>query len=315
MLVTLDDKVTLEVPLEDLAVHEPEYKNLIAFLKAMEFSTLTRRVAEFASVDAGAIDPSAAAPQSQRGGAPAAVASVPSASPGLPLSGGGMTAKPRPGAPIDPAVPVTPQSLASARLEQARQMKIDRAAYEIVLDLKRLKAWVARAHDTGVVALNAETVGEDPMQAPLCGIALALAPNEACYVPLAHRKAGNGDGLFGGGLAEGQISETDALAALKPLLEDGSVLKVGQNLKFEMQLFAVRGIALRGIEDTMLMSYALDAGRFGHSLDALAPRYFSHAAVDYNDVIGTGKAKVAFDHVEYDKAAPMSSRMPTSRCA
>ena len=85
VLVTLDDKVTLEVPLADLAVHEPGYKNLIAFLKAMEFSTLTRRVAEFASVDAGAIDPSAAAPQSQRAAAPAAVASAPSASPGLPL--------------------------------------------------------------------------------------------------------------------------------------------------------------------------------------------------------------------------------------
>jgi DNA polymerase-1 len=302
VLVTLDQNVKLDVPLADLAVHEPDHKLLIAFLKGMEFSTLTRRVAEFAGVDAGAIDPSAAAPQIQRASA-SAPAPASSASPGLPLTGGGMTPKPRPGA-AAPAVATTPQSLAAARLEAARTAKVDRAAYEIVQSIDRLKAWIARARDLGVVAVNTETIGEDPMQAPLCGIALAVGPNEACYVPLAHRKAGNGDGLFGGGLAAGQISETDVLAALKSLLEDASVLKVGQNLKFEMQIFAVRGIQLRAHEDTMLMSYVLDAGRFGHGLDALAPRYFNHAAVDYNDVIGTGKAKVAFDHVEYDKAAP-----------
>ena len=171
-------------------------------------------------------------------------------------------------------------------------------------DIERLKAWIARAQDIGAVALNIETIGEDPMQAALCGVALAVAPNEACYVPLAHRKAGNGDGLFGGGLAPDQMSEDRALAALKPLLEDPGVLKIGQNLKFELQVFAVRGIEMRSHEDTMLMSYVLDAGRFGHSLDALAPRYFNHAAVDYNDVIGSGKAKVGFDHVTFEKAAP-----------
>ena len=172
-------------------------------------------------------------------------------------------------------------------------------------DLDRLKAWVARATDIGVVAINAETVGEDPMQAFLCGLALAVAPNEACYVPLAHRKAGNGDGgLFSEGFAPGQISEADALAALKPLLENPGVLKIGQNLKFEWQIFAVRGIEMRAHEDTMLMSYVLDAGRFGHGLEALAPRYFNHTAVGYNDVIGTGKAKVGFDCVPFEKAAP-----------
>src|SRR5205085_1705267 len=96
-LVTLDDNVKLEVALSDLAVHEPDHKRLIAFLKAMEFSTLTRRVAEFASVDAGAIEASSAAPTSRRATAPT---SMPSASPGLPLTGGGMTPKPRPGAPV-----------------------------------------------------------------------------------------------------------------------------------------------------------------------------------------------------------------------
>ena len=297
-LVTLDDKVELDVPLADLAVHEPEYKNLVAFLKQMEFSALTRRVAEFAGLDSGAIEASKTiAPTTDR---PAASGG---AAPGLPLMGGGMAVKPRPGA-TEPAVPVTPQSLSAARLEAARKQKIDRARYEIVQNIGRLNEWIARAHKAGIVAINIETIGEDPMQAGLCGLALAVAPNEACYVPLAHRKAGDGDGLFGGGLTAGQMSEDEVLTSLEPLLEDPGVLKIGQNVKFELQLFAVRGIDARSLEDTMLMSYVLDAGRFGHTLDALAPRYFDHMAMDYNDVIGTGKAKVTFDCVEFEKAAP-----------
>jgi len=297
-LVTLDDKVKLDVPLPDLAVHEPEYRKLVAFLKQMEFSALTRRVAEFAGLDSGAIEASkVVTPNTDRPAASGAAA------PGLPLTGGGMTVKPRPGA-TEPAVPVTPQSLSAARLEAARKAKVDRSRYEIVQNLDRLNEWIARAHKAGVVAINIETIGEDPMQAGLCGLALAVAPNEACYVPLAHRKAGDGDGLFGGGLAPDQMLEEEALAALKPLLEDPGVLKIGQNVKLELQLFAVRGIEARSLEDTMLMSYVLDAGRFGHTLDALAPRYFDHMAMGYNDVIGTGKAKVTFDCVEFEKAAP-----------
>src|SRR5262245_41043729 len=300
-LVTLDQNVKLEVPLADLAVHEPDYTQLIAFLKAMEFSSLTRRVAEFSGTDAGAIDPSSVkAPKSDRIATPAAATP---AAPGLPLTGGGMTVKPRPGAPA-PAAEVTPQMLAAARTEAARNARVDRKAYEIVLGADRLKDWAARAQTAGTVAINLQTIGEDPMQAELCGIALALAPNEACYVPLAHRKAGDGDGLFGGGLAPDQISEKDALAALKSMLEDPGVLKVGQNVKFELQVFAVRGIEMRAFEDTMLMSYVLDAGRFSHGLDALAPRYLNHAAVDYNDVIGTGKATVGFEQVTFERAAP-----------
>ena len=100
------------------------------------------------------------------------------------------------------------------------------------------------------------------------------------------------------------------------MLEDASVLKVGQNLKFEMQVFAVRGIALRAHEDTMLMSYVLDAGRFGHGIDALSPRYFNHAAVDYNDVIGTGKGQGRRSTPSSPaRPRPTSSRMPTCRCA
>src|ERR1044072_5142646 len=153
-LVTLDDKVALEVPLADLAVHEPEHKKLIAFLKQMEFSALTRRVAEFAGLDPGAIEASKVitSKTDRPGAAPGGAA------PGLPLTGGGMTIKPRPGA-TQPAVPVTPQSLSAARLEAARKQKIDRSRYEIVQNIARFKEWVTRAHGAGVVAINIQQIG------------------------------------------------------------------------------------------------------------------------------------------------------------
>ena len=103
-------------------------------------------------------------------------------------------------------------------------------------DAKRLKEWVARAQDLGIVAIDTETSTLDPMQATLCGFSLAVAPNEACYVPLAHRVGGEKGSLFASDLAPEQMSEPDALAALKPLLEDRGVLKIGQNLKFDWQI-------------------------------------------------------------------------------
>ena len=117
-----------------------------------------------------------------------------------------MTPKPRPGA-AAPAVAVTPQMLAAARLRSGAQRQDRPLALRDRAGRRAAQAWIARARDLGAVAINIETIGEDPMQAELCGIALAVAPNEACYVPLAHRKGGNGDGLFGGGLAPDQISE------------------------------------------------------------------------------------------------------------
>src|SRR3954462_9147177 len=158
-LVTLDAHVALDVPLADLAVHEPEYKKLIAFLKQMEFSALTRRVAEFAGLDSGAIEASKVV--TARTDRPAASGS---AAPGLPLTGGGMATKPRPGA-TDPAVPATPQTLSAARLEAARRKKLDRSRYEIVKNMGRLREWITRAHSAGVVAINIQPIGDDPMRA------------------------------------------------------------------------------------------------------------------------------------------------------
>jgi DNA polymerase-1 len=132
-----------------------------------------------------------------------------------------------------------------------------------------------------------------------------VAPDEACYVPLAHRNGGQGGNgsLFAGDIAPDQLTEAAALAAVKPLFEDKSVLKVGQDLKFAWQMFARRGIEIEPYDDTMLMSYVTDAGRSDHALGPLAKRYFGHATVDVNELIGSGKSRITFDAVDIAKAA------------
>ena len=140
------------------------------------------------------------------------------------------------------------------------------------------------------------------MQAGLCGFSLAVAPNEACYVPIGHKKDGGGDGLFDAGLAPDQIKEADALKVLKPLLEDKSVLKVGQNLKYDWLVFAQRGIEMQGYDDTMLISYVLDAGKGSHGMDELAKRWLDHDTIHFHHVAGSGKSQVTFDCVAIDKA-------------
>jgi DNA polymerase I len=322
-LVTLDDHVKLAVPLGDLAVHEPDYKRLIAFLKAMEFNGLMRRVAEFASVDAGAIDAEGrlaghhgtqastgalASPPGGEGGTARAV--VPAPGDGfkgqamLPLSVAPADLVRR-GSSEAPANFVSnPAALAAARREAARSEKFDRAKYETVRNLERLKAWVERARDVGMVAVDVVAANPDPMRAELCGISLAVAPNEACYVPLSHRQGGEGGeaGLFQGDIAPDQIAERAALETLAPLLADFGVLKIGHDLKFAWQIFALRGIEIAAYDDTMLMSYALDAGRNNHGLVSLAEHTFNHAALDLNDLIKAGKSRIAFDAVGIDRA-------------
>ena len=310
-LVTLDQNVPLDVPVDQLAVHEPDYKHLIAFLKAMEFNTITRRVAEKAEIDASQVEAdaklaSSSIPplQGEGGAASAAPGGVigdlfPPPSPTLPHKGGGST-NAAPGT-------LTPISLAAARAEAAREQKIDRSKYECVRTLARLKEWIARAHELGVVAVDTETTSLDPMQATLCGFSLALAPNEAFYAPLAHKKDGGGDGLFDAGLAADQIKEEDALKVLKPLLEDKSILKVGQNLKYDWLVFAQRGIEIQGYDDTMLISYVLDAGKGGHGMDDLSEKWLGHKTIHFGDVAGTGKSRVTFDCVAIDKATEYAS--------
>ncbi len=316
-LVTLDDRVKLDVPIGDLAVHEPDYRRLIAFLKAMEFTSLTRRVAEFADIDAGAIEADkrtavggTASPQGGEAG------EARRAEPG---EGARAQQSPltQPAAPADLSptgrgekseVLLTPQALAAAAADVARSAKFDRAKYETVRSLDRLKAWIDRARDTGFVAADAMTASADPMQAELCGVALAVAPNQACYVPLGHRQGGEGGegggpSLFRGDIVADQIPERAALDALRPLFEDKGVLKIGHDVKFVWQIFAQRGIDITAYGDVMLMSYVLDAGRASHALESLAEHSFDHAAIQLDTLIKTGKAKITFDSVAIERAA------------
>jgi DNA polymerase I len=320
-LVTLDDRVKLEVPLADLAVHAPDYKRLVSFLKAMEFTTLVRRVAEACGIDASQIESDAtvragAIPLRRDTETAPAVAEEPTyedapAEPrsgtSLPLHGGRMNRNKSVGAGAAASkagdFSQTPQALVEACTQAARRDKVDRGRYEIVRDVARLSEWVARARELGLVAIDTETTTLDPMQATLCGVSLAVAANEACYVPLAHRVGGEKGSLFAGNLAPDQIPEPEAIAALKPLLEDRGVLKIGQNLKFDWQIFGLRGVELGPYDDTMLMSYVLDAGRSDHGLDPLSNRYFDHTTIDYNEVTKVGKSRISFEAVEITKAA------------
>ena len=217
-LVLLDDKVKLDVPLDELAVHEPDARKLIAFLKAMEFSTLTRRVAEYSQIDPADVEADAGKksgarrplrpqlrnrqPAARRSGDLFAKRRVRLPAPKSPAGGKDDKAASLKGTPI---------SLAAARAEAARKLPVDRNKYQTIRTLDQLKAWIARVHDVGHFAIEAKANSIDPMQAEMCGIALALGPNDACYVPLGHKQSGDGAGLFDAGLAPDQIKASDAL--------------------------------------------------------------------------------------------------------
>src|SRR6267142_1258724 len=326
-LVLLDDKVTLDVPLDELAVHEPDARKLIAFLKAMEFSTLTRRVAEYSQIDPSDVE--ADETNSSGAGSRSAGSSSPlplagevdarsAAGGGLfgdqeaptspsPASGRGSAQRAGQGHGKTTDKPLTPQALAAARAEAARKTPVDRNKYQAVRTLTDLNAWIARVHDAGHVAIDAKATSIDPMQAEMCGIALALGPNDACYIPLSHKQSGDGSGLFAAGLAPDQIKASDALDALRPLLESAGILKIGFNIKFNAVMFAQHGITLRNHDDAQLMSYALDAGRNAHGLEALAERWLGHAVIGYGDLTGSGKNKLAFDQIAIDRATEYSA--------
>jgi DNA polymerase-1 len=325
-LVLLDDKVALDVPLDELAVHEPDARKLIAFLKAMEFSTLTRRVADYSQVDPSDIEaatdvkspfasggmPPDSPSTASLGGEPDAAAkgtNLSGRAGELPLGDAGGQKRPQGPAKAErgTVIALTPQALAAARAEAARKTKIDRDKYQTVRTLAELNAWIARVHDVGHVAIDAKATSIDPMQAEMCGIALALGPNDACYIPLSHKQSGDGAGLFAAGLAPDQIKVSDALDALRPLLESAGLLKIGFNIKFSAVMLAQHGIAIRNHDDVQLMSYALDAGRNSHGLDALSESRLGHAVLSHGEITGSGKNKLSFDQVAIDRATAYSA--------
>ncbi len=207
------------------------------------------------------------------------------------VSGGGtpspaartMAAPPRTRAPVD-----------------AEAGPIDTTAYACVRSLDDLEAWIAKAHAAGVIAFDTETDALSSANAGLVGISLSTGPGQACYIPLAHETEG---GLAFDAPADlTQVPLDQALARLKPLLEAPSVLKVAQNAKYDLAVLSRYGIKVAPIEDTMLISYVLEAGLHNHGMDELSRLHLGHDPISFKQVAGTGKAQKSFKHVALDPA-------------
>ena len=176
------------------------------------------------------------------------------------------------------------------------EITVDRSAYETVVTLDALDRWIAAATAQGFVAIDTETDCIDCVVARLAGISLATVPGKACYIPVGH----SGVDMFAE--APEQLAIADVIARLKPLLEDPAVLKIGHNLKYDWVMLAKHGIEMAPVDDTMIMSFDLDAGRFGHGMDELAKLHFSHECLPFKALCGVGKNQITFDKVPLPQA-------------
>ncbi|WP_054303910.1 DNA polymerase I [Gemmobacter sp. LW-1] len=245
-LVTLKCDTPLDFSLESLEVKEPEPEALMAFLNAMEFRTLTKRVADKLDI-------------------------------------------------TPPAMP-TAAPVAGEEVAEPVALPFDHSAYEGVTTPEALDRWIARIREAGHVAFDTETTSLDEMRADLVGISLAVDAGAACYIPLGHRQGG-GDLFTSDAPVEGQMPLEAVIAALKPVLEDAAILKIGQNIKYDLKIMARHGVNLFPIADTMLMSYAMFAGLHNHGMDELSDRYLGHKPIPIKDLIGSGKSQITFDRV------------------
>jgi DNA polymerase-1 len=265
-LVQLDDHVPLTASLDDLAVKPLDRGKLTHFLREQGFRTLLNRVESKLGNAAVATKAEVApAPAEQNKGAPPE------------LTG--------------PRVPAGPALAVEKR-------------YELIQDSAALERWVAAAHEQGFIAVSAETTTFDHARAELVGIALALAPGHAGYVPLGHYIAEGPDALALAAQTKGlkQLPLREVIGKLQPLFEDPGVLKIGHDIKFDAAIFAQHGIALAPVDSSLLISFVLDAGQHGHELEELALLHFGHDTIKYKDVAGTGKSHVGFAAVPIEKA-------------
>ena len=195
---------------------------------------------------------------------------------------------------------LSPRPASAPAAPAADPVKIDPSTYVCIQDLETLDAWIARAFDAGLIAFDTETDALSCSSAGLCGISLAITPGEAAYIPVGHCAAA---GLE---LSERehwtQLEPEVAIARLKPLLEDPTVLKVAQNGKYDLAVMSRYGVHVSPVEDTMLMSYVLDAGLHLHGMDELSQLHLGHVPIPFKQVAGTGKKQVSFAEVELKPA-------------
>ena len=319
-LVLLDDKVKLDVPLDELAVHEPDARKLIAFLKAMEFSTLTRRVAEYSQIDPADVEadgnnksgderpvgwrsrhlrgpragifsrirkrPHPALPRKRererdrkRGEAEPKQTTSPS-----PRRRSPPRAPRRRGRRRSIAASTRPSAASMSSTPGSRGCTMSAISRSRPRPVRSIRCRPRSAASRWRWRRTTPAMSRSPTSNP------AMAP--ACSLP---------------GLAPDQIKADDALDALRPLLESAGILKIGFNIKFNAVMFAQHGITLRNHDDAQLMSYALDAGRNAHGLDALAESWLGHATISYGELTGSGKGKLTFDQVAIDRATAYSA--------
>lgn len=200
------------------------------------------------------------------------------------------------------ATPQKPESAAPVSAEPAELPPIEKNEYTLINDEATLQTWIDEAYKVGTLCIDTETTALTPAKAKLVGISLTSTIGKAAYIPLGH-VAEQADLL---GESQGsdipQLPMDKALAMLKPLLEDESVMKIAHNMKYDWQIFAKHGIHMTPCDDTMLISYVLDGSSHKHGMDALSEQNFGHAPIKYEDVAGKGKSQVTFDKVDIEKA-------------
>jgi len=183
-------------------------------------------------------------------------------------------------------------SLGNLKIESQKdhkEKKIDKKDYHLISDIKDIDNWIKEAEETGELAIDTETSSLDPHQADLVGISLSTKIGKACYIPVGHK-------------SKKSMNKDLVLKRLKPLLEDPSIKKIGQNIKFDFIVLFKNGINISSMEDTMLMSYVLDSGKNRHNMDTLSEIHLNHKTISFKDLVGTGKKEINFSEVDLEKA-------------
>ena len=200
-----------------------------------------------------------------------------------------------------PEIILVDKNINKNQIIDAEYIPITSDKYELINDINGLNRWIEKIYQRGYVAVDTETTGLNDMIVDLVGICLSVEVGEACYIPLGHT---NGeDDLFGGAaLCEGQIKLEEALTILRPVLEDSSILKIGQNIKYDTKIFTRYDVSLAPVDDTMLLSYAINGGKHNHGMDYLSERYLDHKPISIKTLLGSGKSAITFDKVSISNA-------------
>ena len=200
-----------------------------------------------------------------------------------------------------PEIILVDKNINKNQIIDAEYIPITSDKYELINDINGLNRWIEKIYQRGYVAVDTETTGLNDMIVDLVGICLSVEVGEACYIPLGHTSGE--DDLFGGAaLCEGQIKLEEALTILRPVLEDSSILKIGQNIKYDTKIFARYDVSLAPVDDTMLLSYAINGGKHNHGMDYLSERYLDHKPISIKTLLGSGKSAITFDKVSISNA-------------